>query len=363
MRYLTYVFLALGGALATAAVIFFFFDTAEPEAVQPQGETVVAVPAPDDDPANGDQSEVDATAQEQDTENDSAEAAVAQADPAGGSGLAYGLEIDVARVKPDGEAVFAGQGAPGAEISVVEGNILLGRTTDEAHGEWVVILEKPLAPGEHLISVAMETPDGETSLADVTLAIKIDEEIDTQPLVALLPQTEVEAPKLLQSPDDVAPDSAPEPQDAVSVSSLAPRALIWKDDNILGVSGVSRGGIRVTGKIEGALFSETLVLADGQWQLSGPVAQSQQKITLDFALFEDGGQVVATYKLPITKRDLDVGLDGSEMVVVQSGDALWRIAYRSYGKGVRYVDIVRRNAAAINDPDLIYPNQIFAIPK
>ena len=56
-------------------------------------------------------------------------------------------------------------------------------------------------------------------------------------------------------------------------------------------------------------------------------------------------------------------LDGSKLVIVQQGDALWRIAYRSYGEGIKYVDIVRRNAAAIDDPDLIFPNQIFAIPK
>ena len=132
---------------------------------------------------------------------------------------------------------------------------------------------------------------------------------------------------------------------------------------MLGVSGVSRGGIRVAATIDGTLFSEALVLADGQWQLTGQLASEKQNLLVDFALFDDGGQQVASYQLPIKRRDLAVGLDGSEMVIVQRGDALWRIAYRSYGKGVRYVDIVRRNAAAINDPDLIYPNQIFAIPK
>jgi nucleoid-associated protein YgaU len=51
------------------------------------------------------------------------------------------------------------------------------------------------------------------------------------------------------------------------------------------------------------------------------------------------------------------------MVVVQRGDALWRIAYSSYGEGIRYVDIVRRNASAIDNPDLIFPNQIFTLPQ
>ena len=82
-----------------------------------------------------------------------------------------------------------------------------------------------------------------------------------------------------------------------------------------------------------------------------------------FLLGDAAGQTVATYELPVATRDLSEGLDGSRLVIVQRGDALWRIALQSYGEGVKYIDIVRRNAAAINDPDLIFPNQIFAIPQ
>ncbi|HCA13825.1 MAG TPA: hypothetical protein DEO58_03400 [Alphaproteobacteria bacterium] len=83
---------------------------------------------------------------------------------------------------------------------------------------------------------------------------------------------------------------------------------------------------------------------------------------MTFVLRDADGTVVASYKLPVATRDLSRGLDGSQMVVVQRGDALWRIAFSSYGEGIRFVDIVRRNAVAIGDPDLIFPNQIFAIP-
>ena len=367
VRYLNYILLGGGAAIAVVALVFFLSDTTEPTAVEPQqaGETtsVTAVQKPADDAgqtnANADQA----------ADND----AMAPDSQQPAAAMIAALTIDVARVKPDGEAVFAGRGEPNARISIFEGDVLLGETTADANGEWVVILDKPLAPGQHLVSVAMETTTGETALADVTLAIDIAETEEESPLVALLPQTETDVPKLLQSPDDVAPtesakaDAAPSDGsttiDAVSVSSLAPRALVWMDGNVLAISGVSRGGIKVGAAIDGKAFAEALVLADGQWQLSGPIDASQPRITLDFSLYDNGGQQVATYQLPIKTRELSSGLDGSEMVIVQRGDALWRIAYRSYGKGVRYVDIVRRNAAAINDPDLIYPNQIFAIPK
>jgi len=372
MRYLNYILLGVGGVVAVVAVAFFLFDTAEPEAIPPQSETVVAT--------NSIVQEADDTAADTQTNaNTKAE------DP----GPVYTLSIDLARVKPDGSALFAGQGAPGARIDVFEGDVLLGRTNADNGGEWVVVLEKPLAPGQHLVSVAMRDADGKDQLANISLVIEISESGDQQPLVALLPQLETDPPILLQSPDDKLPDTQTAENTTTAnaktasgaetgaetggdttvaggTPSLAPRGLLWRDGGVLAISGVSRGGVRVASSIDNAPFAEALVLADGQWQVSGKIADkvapSKQRFTLNLVLFDEGGQKVASYQLPIKMRDLDAGLDGSEMVVVQRGDALWRIAYRSYGKGVRYVDIVRRNVAAIDDPDLIYPDQIFALP-
>ena len=78
---------------------------------------------------------------------------------------------------------------------------------------------------------------------------------------------------------------------------------------------------------------------------------------------DDSNKTIATYTLPLTSRDLAKGQNGSPLVVVNKGDALWRIAYRQFGYGIKYVDIVRRNQSDIVDPDLIYPKQIFAVPK
>ena len=104
-------------------------------------------------------------------------------------------------------------------------------------------------------------------------------------------------------------------------------------------------------------------MTSGEWTVFGAIDPMASHIDFFFTLYDKSGVKVASYELPLTVRDLDIGLDGSEMVVINRGDALWRIAYRSYGEGVRYVDIVRRNAGAIVNPDLIYPNQIFALPK
>ena len=49
--------------------------------------------------------------------------------------------------------------------------------------------------------------------------------------------------------------------------------------------------------------------------------------------------------------------------VVQPGNSLWRISRRYYGRGIMYTLIFKANSSQINDPDLIYPGQIFDIPN
>ena len=147
------------------------------------------------------------------------------------------------------------------------------------------------------------------------------------------------------------------------VPAVAPRSLSWKAAGELVVAGASRGGVRVDVVADGNPFGTGAVDDQGGWQVAGQVDLNKPSRTMRFTLRDAAGAAIATYELPVATRDLSQGLDGSRMVIVQRGDALWRIAYSSYGEGIKYVDIVRRNASAINDPDLIFPNQIFALPQ
>ncbi|MGX5776618.1 LysM peptidoglycan-binding domain-containing protein [Methylorubrum zatmanii] len=48
---------------------------------------------------------------------------------------------------------------------------------------------------------------------------------------------------------------------------------------------------------------------------------------------------------------------------ITRGDSLWQISRRIYGKGNRYTVIYDANQEQIRDPDLIYPGQMFVLPK
>jgi hypothetical protein len=178
-----------------------------------------------------------------------------------------------------------------------------------------------------------------------------------------LPESQTDIPVLLQSPDDDPAEKTAEYASTSTVAHIGPRSLVWQDETKLSIGGQSRGGVRITVRANGAFFGDALVLADGSWQVTGQVDKNRNTHSLEFVLVDNAGQAVAQYMLPVRTRDLQKGLDGSQLVIVNKGDALWRIAYRSFGKGVRYIDIVRKNTGDIDNPDLIYPNQIFALPK
>lgn len=51
------------------------------------------------------------------------------------------------------------------------------------------------------------------------------------------------------------------------------------------------------------------------------------------------------------------------VVTVQPGFTLWQIARENYGDGFQYVRVFQSNRDRIRDPDLIYPGQVFAVPR
>lgn len=371
MRSILYILFAVGGVLVAIALSMVLLDDEGDQQVQPQSPSIeLSQPAADK-----------AETSDKDSGTSLQPPNVTPAAP---------LTIDLARVKPDGAAVFAGTAAPNAKIRIFEGDILLGETIANANGEWVIVLEKSLVAGQHLISVATERSDGTTEMADRSLAVEIYQDTETKPLVALLPETATEVPVLIQSPDDVdktksaataseatasgtivadAAEAAPAKPQAKSqiaasqIAALAPSAIVWRDASRILISGTSRGGVRVTVNDAKGQFGEALVLADGAWQVAGSLDMDIAVNQLRFALFDDANQIIARYDLPVKARDLAKGQDGSPLVVVNKGDMLWRIAYHQLGEGVKYVDIVRRNQQDIADPDLIYPKQIFAVPQ
>jgi nucleoid-associated protein YgaU len=73
--------------------------------------------------------------------------------------------FDVVVIEPSGEGVIAGRAAPGWQVSVKSGDTKVAAATSDEQGEWSAVLDKPLAAGEHALSLTITSPDGTRALS------------------------------------------------------------------------------------------------------------------------------------------------------------------------------------------------------
>jgi nucleoid-associated protein YgaU len=75
--------------------------------------------------------------------------------------------FDVVRVNPQGSAVIAGRAAPNANVVAFDGETAIGRATADRQGEWVILPNATLSPGQHTLrlgaTAAGEQPNGATA--------------------------------------------------------------------------------------------------------------------------------------------------------------------------------------------------------
>jgi nucleoid-associated protein YgaU len=88
----------------------------------------------------------------------------------------------------------------------------------------------------------------------------------------------------------------------------------------------------------------------GTNRLRQDVAVSQLPHTTAAASLPDGGSSSAVVEPKISTT------------VVSRGDSLWRISRVTYGAGTRYAVVYKANRDRIQDPNRIYPGQIFILP-
>lgn len=76
--------------------------------------------------------------------------------------------FDAADADERGNLVAAGRGKAGWVIRLTSGTQALGETTADEHGEWVLIPDEPLAPGNHALSLIEIDPISKRSISGQT---------------------------------------------------------------------------------------------------------------------------------------------------------------------------------------------------
>lgn len=98
---------------------------------------------------------------------------------------------------------------------------------------------------------------------------------------------------------------------------------------------------------------------DGVLKIKGETHTQYEKDLLWDKIKEIGGEKPSDLKANITVEDESV----YHRHVVKSGESLSKIAKHYYGDPMKYKAIFEANTTILNNPDVIYPEQVLVIPK
>lgn len=301
--------------------------------------------------------------------------------------------FDVVRIDPTGRAVIAGRAAPGAEVSVrVDGEIVATATAD-SRGEWVAILDQPLSSGSAEIDLAATEEDSATEMLSASVVVvDVPERAEMAALAEPVTRPEpVAAETAVDTAAAEAPSptarAEPEPAPPVALAILLPREgeglikllqapgsgddadgglrleiIDYDSAGDIVLSGRASAGTTVRAFIDNAAVGGASS-SEGMWRLVPEVEVSPGRHSLRVEEVSEAGVVTASLEMPFSRAAPDDIKLTAGQVIVQPGNSLWRIARRTYGRGVRYTIIFLANRDQITEPDLIYPGQVFTLPR
>lgn len=254
--------------------------------------------------------------------------------------------FDVVRVTAEGAMVIAGRAEPGAVVVIADGDREIGRVTADERGEWVFTPDLPLPPGRHDLRLRATAVGSRTIESSEPVIVVVPD----QPggTVLAIKQLGKGGSLVLQGPGAITGagpltiDTVDYDGDHLSASGKAQtRAIVqlYLDDHAIGrMEADENGGWRMPPKAQSMSAGEHTLRAD-QLRPDGKVTARSE---VSFAIGE--------------------GHDTSS-ITVEPGNSLWRIAHRRYGQGTAYTLIYQANKANIRNPDLIYPGQVFSLPR
>jgi nucleoid-associated protein YgaU len=270
-----------------------------------------------------------------------------------------GPSFDVVRVNPRGNAVIAGRAKPNSMVTVYDDEREIGTVIADSRGEWVLLPQDPLAPGSRELTLSAKDEKGAVSGSEQSVVLVVPDQKQRQEgeeassAVAVLVPKEGGGGTVLQ---------APEQDEGIAQDGLSLDIIDYDDSGQVVIGGRAPSGANVHVYIDNEPMGGAVANADGRWEVrpKQPVSPGLHTLRVDQVAPPDA-RVVARVETPFSRASFAEAAPGS--VVVQPGNSLWRIARRSYGEGVRYTLIFEANKEQIGDPDLIYPGQVFVLPK
>lgn len=148
---------------------------------------------------------------------------------AGAAPVVIAPSFDVVRVEPDGSIVMAGKAAASAKVEIVTGSKVIGSAVAGQEGDFAVVLDNPLKPGDYQIVLRSTAPDNVVATSTETAVVSIPETSDGQVLALVeepgKPAELITVPEPVKAPA-TPPATAPEPtspEPAAQAPATAPQ--------------------------------------------------------------------------------------------------------------------------------------------
>ena len=309
--------------------------------------------------------------------------------------------FDIIKLGEDNTLVIGGRAGINQKVEIFNGDQLIGEVITNQFGEFVFIEE--LAPGYYdlnLLSngiksqktVSIIAPDSTKILAkEGTKLLPSESEaiLATNEAEAIVPTREAEAIVPTREAEAIVPTKEAEAivttneseaivtinnsdgtiekviqgaSNSNEANNLSFDSLSYTSEGTLHLSGKALPGAKVDVYIGKDLVGTAFADENGFWNITLDKPVKPGDYILRFNEIENE-KVIATLDTPIRQSDLSEISISENAIVVQPGNSLWRISRRFYGRGVLYTLIFKANNSQISDPDLIYPGQIFDIPR
>jgi nucleoid-associated protein YgaU len=296
--------------------------------------------------------------------------------------------FDVVNVDPSGDAVIAGRAAPNEKVELRDGGKTVAEATADAAGQFVII-PPALAPGDHSLSLAANDKGQPAISSPVIVSVPVQE---AKAAVAPGPP---EAKTATAAAAPTNPNSEPS---ALGMRTLAtPASASGARVAIQSVEADAAGGLVAKGSAEPnaalrlylnqAGIAEAKTQSDGRWSLTikGGMTPGGYVMQAD-EINPSGATVLASANTPFEYPDIPAPpaqaaaapaspaqspapspanpvVESVQTKRVATGHTLWALSKSYYGDPTHYPVIYEANRAQIHNPNVIYPGQVFVVPK
>ena len=270
--------------------------------------------------------------------------------------------ISVEAVEIEGRRVFvAGRTEPGARVRVYANEILLGDAKASPGGQFLVEAERDLPVGDYIVRADLLGPRAEVLAraavpferepGETIAAVASDEPAAEEPQA----EAAAEAEPAGQKP---ATGQVAAEESALATQQSEASAEAKPAETSAGGQMAAAGEAKPEAATDGVTREQPAMAAGSPSQPAASEATAQQPAKAASAE-QEAGTAAAADAQEITAPKLK-SVAGA--VIIRRGDTLWRISRRVYGRGVRYTTIYLANQDQIEDPDRIWPGQVFSVP-